>query len=80
MTKDQIIARRDLLIVDRASALTEIQHLERMRHTQHGAIQECDHWIRVLAAEEERALDETAADQQRAAVLSMPSPAEEKAS
>lgn len=69
MTKDQIIARRDALVADRARALEEIQQLEALRHTQHGAIQECEYWLRVVAAEEERALGAAKGEHQRAGVL-----------
>ncbi len=79
MTKEQILARRALIEQERAQAALEIRDLERLRDTQFGVIQDCDHWLRVIAAEEETArlaADKTDIDrifdeagQQRAEVL-----------
>ncbi len=56
MTKEQIIARRDAVIAERAAAAQEISRLERLRDTQFGVIQDCEHWLRAIGAEEESAL------------------------
>lgn len=57
--KDKMLARRDALIRDRADAFqaiekkqAEIAELERLAHTQFGAIQDVQHWLGEVEAEE----------------------------
>lgn len=86
MTKEQIIKRREEMVADRAAAAAEcgthvqnrgpgwaerVAELGRLQDTQFGVIQDCDHWLHVIAAEEERAIGFQEGDKQRAKVLSM---------
>lgn len=69
MTKEQIIKRRAEMVSDRAAAAEgsaahvrdrgpgwaeRVAELGRLQDTQFGVIQDCDFWLRAIAAEEER--------------------------
>lgn len=69
MTKDKVLQRREQLAADLAAGAEQLVRLQALQHTRDGAIQDCDHWLLVLGAEEERALGEAEADGQRAKVL-----------